>query len=369
MDAQTLEPARSRRRRPTGTASSRRSRTSTTTWSTRSRAGCREELTGTLYRNGPARTRSAASRTRISSTATGCCRSSRFDGRRIRYRNRFVRTDALPRRARGRQAGHARLRPAAPRRAARRTPSARPRTSPTRASSTTPGNLLALYEGGRPWQLDPDTLETRRRVRLRRRAEGRLHVLRPSDMGPRAPASSSTSGSSTGRRTKLRTYRVDRAGRLHHLQRSRCRSRRSTTIARSRAVHGVRDRPARRCSVPRFLLGFTSLDKSLRFDSVEGDAGHPRAARRRQAAHRRVRAVLPLPHQQRLRGRRRRGAGPGALPGLRQHPPRLSRRSASPAFDDISTTFWPHARLAGGRGRDRGHLLRTAASSRSTTGG
>ena len=118
-----------------------------------------EGLAGTLYRNGPARTRSAASPTRTSSTATGCSRSSRSTDGRVRYRNRFVRTTHyLAERAADKplMRGYGQQRPGGPLANAFRTPANVANTS----VSTTPGNLLALYEGGRPWQLDPDTLDT-----------------------------------------------------------------------------------------------------------------------------------------------------------------------------------------------------------------
>src|SRR6185437_8643825 len=89
-----------------------------------------------------------------------------------------------------------------------------------------------------------------------------------------------------GPKTRLRTYRIDRAGKLHHLQ--------AVTLPFATVNHDfaltrrymvfVIDPLVLR--VPRFLLGFSSLDESLRFDAsrptqvilVPRDGGKPRIA-------------------------------------------------------------------------------------------
>ena len=220
-------------RPPTGIASSRPSRTSTTTWSTRWRGGCPRGWSAPCTGTAPARTRSAASPTRICSTGTGCSRSSRSTAGRIRYRNRFVRTTHyLAERAADKPVmrNYGQQRPGGPLANALRTPANVANTSVQYHA----GNLLALYEGGRPWQLDPDTLETIGEYDFDGELKGSLHVLRPSDLGSRHR-----------RALQLRhpvrpaheaahvPGRLARAGSIT-CTRSRCRSRRSTTTARSR---------------------------------------------------------------------------------------------------------------------------------------
>ena len=91
-------------------------------------------------------------------------------------------------------------------------------------------------------------------------------------------------------------------------------------------AHGVRDRPDRRQLRPRACSGFSSFGESLRWDPskptqivlVPRDGGKPRMVESEP--------VLPLPRQQRLRGRRRHGRRPRPLRRL-QH--RLATRCAS----------------------------------------
>ena len=104
-------------------------------------------------------------------------------------------------------------------------PSGRPPTSRTSSFSTTRGKLLALYEGGRPWQLDPDTLETVGEYDFDGELKGGYTYSAHPTWDP-ATGELFNFGIQYGRKTRLRTYRVDRAGKLHHLRRSRCRSRR-----------------------------------------------------------------------------------------------------------------------------------------------
>ena len=119
-----------------------------------------EALTGTLYRNGPAHNEVGGKP--YAHLFDGDAMLSQFtiaDGARALPQP--LRADhALPEGAQRRQAAHARLRPAASgRRAHERVPPARERRQHQR-HATTRGNLLALWEGGKPWRLDPDTLDT-----------------------------------------------------------------------------------------------------------------------------------------------------------------------------------------------------------------
>jgi all-trans-8'-apo-beta-carotenal 15,15'-oxygenase len=147
------------------------------------------------------------------------------------------------------------------------------------------GNLLALYEGGRPWQLDPDTLDTIGEYDY----DGRLKSSYTYSAHPTwDPATGElyNFGIQYGARTRLRTYRVDSSGRLHHLH--------AITLPFATVNHDCALTPnymvfvidPLELRVPRFLLGFESLDRSLRFDASKAtqvilaprDGGKPRIA-------------------------------------------------------------------------------------------
>ena len=147
------------------------------------------------------------------------------------------------------------------------------------------GNLLALWEGGKPWRLDPDTLDTIGEYdfdgELKR---GYAYSAHPT-WDP-ATGELYNFGIQYGPRTKLRTYRIDRAGKLHHLQ--------AVTLPFATLNHDcaltqrymvfVIDPLV--MNVPRFLLGLDSLDGAMRFDEkrptqvilVPRDGGKPRIA-------------------------------------------------------------------------------------------
>jgi all-trans-8'-apo-beta-carotenal 15,15'-oxygenase len=147
------------------------------------------------------------------------------------------------------------------------------------------GELLALYEGGRPWKVDPDSLETVGEHDY----DGQLKPSYSYSAHPTwDPATGElyNFGIQYGPRTRLRTYRIDTAGRLHHLH--------AITLPfatlnhdcalTSRFMVFVIDPLVLR--VPRFLFGFTSLDKAVRFDATKAtrvilaprDGGKPHVA-------------------------------------------------------------------------------------------
>lgn len=80
----------------------------------------------------------------------------------------------------------------------------------------TAGRLLALWEAGHPWQLDPSTLETIGEMDF----DGALAARLPFSAHPHWDPGTGeifNFGMAYGRKNTLATYRIDRSGRLHQL--------------------------------------------------------------------------------------------------------------------------------------------------------
>jgi all-trans-8'-apo-beta-carotenal 15,15'-oxygenase len=243
-----------------------------------------EGLVGTLYRNGPGKNEVGGKP--YAHLFDGDAMLSQFtlDGGAVRYRNKYVRTTHyLKERAADKplMRGYGQQRPGGVLANAFRTPANVANISVTYHG----GNLLALWEGGRPWRLDPDTMDTIGEYDF----DGELKSAYAYSAHPTwDPATGElfNFGIQYGRRTKLRTYRVDRAGKLHHLQ--------SVPLQHPTINHDCA--LTRRYMVfvidpvvvklPPFLLGLSSLDKAVRFDAkrptqvilVPRDGGKPRIA-------------------------------------------------------------------------------------------
>jgi len=243
-----------------------------------------EALVGTLYRNGPGKNEVGGKPYAHLFDGDAMLSQFVFDGRTVRYRNKYVQTTHyLAERAADKplMRGYGQQRPGGPLANAFRSPANVANINVQYHS----GNLLALYEGGHPWRIDPDTLDTLGEYDFDGELKGgytySAHPTWDPDTGDLF-----NFGIQYGPKTRLRTYRIDRAGKLHHLQ--------VVTLPFATLNHDfaltrrymvfVIDPLVLR--VPRFLLGFSSLDKSLRFDTsrptqvilVPRDGGRPRIA-------------------------------------------------------------------------------------------
>ncbi len=243
-----------------------------------------EALVGTLYRNGPAKNEVGGKPYAHLFDGDAMLSQFTFDGTGVRYRNRYVRTTHyLKERTADKPLtrGYGQQRPGGPLANAFRTPANVANINVTYHS----GNLLALWEGGRPWQLDPDTLDTIGEYDF----DGELKAGYSYSAHPTwDPATGElfNFGIQYGRRTKLRTYRIDRAGKLDHLQAVTLPF---PTINHDCALtrrHMVFVLDPLVVKLPRFLLGLDSLDGAVRFDPnratqvilVPRDGGKPRIA-------------------------------------------------------------------------------------------
>jgi all-trans-8'-apo-beta-carotenal 15,15'-oxygenase len=243
-----------------------------------------EGLVGTLYRNGPGKNEVGGKPYAHLFDGDGLLSQFAFDGKRVHYRNRFVRTTHyLAERAADKPVmrNYGQQRAGGPLGNAFRMPANVANTSVQYHA----GNLLALYEGGRPWQLDPDSLETIGEYDF----DGRLKSSYTYSAHPTwDPATGElyNFGIQYGPRTKLRTYRVDRRGQLHHLHAINLPFATLNHDCALTAKYMVFVIDPLVLRVPRFLLGFASLDKSVRFDRSKAtqvilaprDGGKPRIA-------------------------------------------------------------------------------------------
>ncbi|MGI5163501.1 carotenoid oxygenase family protein [Spirillospora sp. CA-253888] len=176
-----------------------------------------EGLTGTLYRNGPGRWQVGESMLDHIFDGDGMVSMFSFAGGRVRYRNRYVRTRHY---RHGERTGRTGLRGLGTQRPGGALGNMlRP---PANVANTGVvlhgGRLLALWEGGRPFRLDPDSLETLGEHSF----DGRLKVMSAFSAHPsRCPDTGElfNFGMDFTRARSLRRYRVDTRGRLHHLPR------------------------------------------------------------------------------------------------------------------------------------------------------
>jgi all-trans-8'-apo-beta-carotenal 15,15'-oxygenase len=118
-----------------------------------------EELVGTLYRNGSGRWTVGESRVDSIYDADGMVSAFILDGTGVRFRNKFVRTRHYVRSTEAGRVvdrGFSSQRPGGSLASAFRLPANTANTS----VMVNPDRLLALWEGGRPHELDLDTLDT-----------------------------------------------------------------------------------------------------------------------------------------------------------------------------------------------------------------
>jgi all-trans-8'-apo-beta-carotenal 15,15'-oxygenase len=244
-----------------------------------------EGLVGTLYRNGPAKNEVGGKP--YAHLFDGDAMLSQFtlDGSGgVRYRNKYVRTTHYLKERNADKPlmrGYGQQRPGGPLANAFRTPGNTANISVTWHS----GNLLALWEGGRPWRLDPDTLDTIGEYDFDGELKGGYSYSAHPTWDP-ATGDLFNFGIQFGRRTRLRTYRIDRAGKLHHLQAVDLpfpTLNHDCALTRRYMVFVIDPLVVK---LPRFLLGLDSLDGAVRFDGtrptqvilVPRDGGKPRVA-------------------------------------------------------------------------------------------
>jgi all-trans-8'-apo-beta-carotenal 15,15'-oxygenase len=243
-----------------------------------------EGLVGTLYRNGPGKNEVGGKPYAHLFDGDAMLSQFAFDGEQLRYRNRYVRTTHyLAERTADKplMRGYGQQRPGGVLANAFRTPANVANINVTYHS----GNLLALWEGGRPWRLDPDTLDTIGEYDFDGELKGGYSYSAHPTWDP-ATRELYNFGIQYGPRTRLRTYKVDPSGRLHHLQPVTLpfpTLNHDCALTRGNMVFVIDPLVVR---LPQFLAGVSSLDRSVRFDHkkatqvilVPRDGGKPRIA-------------------------------------------------------------------------------------------
>jgi all-trans-8'-apo-beta-carotenal 15,15'-oxygenase len=174
-----------------------------------------ESLAGTLYRVGPAKLDLA----HHLFDGDGMVSAVRFRPDGVHCASKFVRTgkylaelhaDRPVRRGFGTLAGNGgRLRNI-------RQTSPGPSNAANTSVMFTAGRLLALWEAGHPWQLDPTTLETIGEMDFDGALDTRLPFSAHPHWDPRT-GEIFNFGMVYGRKDWVACYRIDKSGRLHHL--------------------------------------------------------------------------------------------------------------------------------------------------------
>lgn len=228
-------------------------------------------LTGTLYRNGPGRWESNGSPLGHIFDGDGMLSMFAFDGERIRYRNRYVRTSHFRAELRGRGGvprGFGTQRPGGFLANAFRLPANMANTSVVMHA----GELLALWEGGKPHALDPDTLATRGMHDF----GGKLRWLGAFSAHPKVDPRTGelfNFGVEALPRLALGCYRVDSAGRLQHLARvplPRFVFNHDFALTERHLVFVIHPLQVSRPGALRIALGLSAMDRELRFDPAKG---------------------------------------------------------------------------------------------------
>ena len=241
-------------------------------------------LSGTLYRNGPGINEVGGKPFAHLFDGHGMISQFVLDGERLHYRNRFVQT---PKYKRERDASSAQVTGFGQQRAGGVLRNALRRPGAGNAANTSVtmhgDNLLALWEAGRPWALDPDTLETRGEHDFGGALKAAYAFSAHPKYDPRT-GEMFNFGIAYGPRTKIRCYRIEPGGRLHHLQPVQLPwpvMNHDFALTEKHLVFVIDPIVA---SIGRVVLGLQSFGESLRWDPskptlvvlVPRDGGKPR---------------------------------------------------------------------------------------------
>lgn len=252
------------------------------------------ELRGTLYRNGPGRWEAGGQPLGHLFDGDGMLSMFALADGQVRYRNRYVRTNHYlgSRRSQGvPQRGFGTLKPGGPLANALRLPANVANTSVVLHA----GELLALWEGGKPHAIDPDTLATRGQQDF----DGGLRWLGAFSAHPKIdPATGDlyNFGVEVFPRPMLRCYRVDPGGNLHHIRDVHIPEpvfNHDVALTERHMVFVIDPLTIDRTALASLGLGLTTFDRALRFRPEKGttvvlvprDGSRPRVIQTEALAH------------------------------------------------------------------------------------
>lgn len=228
-------------------------------------------LGGTLYRNGPGRWKAGGQAMGHLFDGDGMLSMFILDDGCVRYRNRYVRTTHYlgSHASRGvPQRGIGTLKPGGMLANALRLPANVANTSVVLHA----GELLALWEGGRPHALDPDTLETKGIQSF----DGALRWVGAFSAHPKVDPQTGdlfNFGIELMPRPMLRCYRLDTGGRLHHLRDVHIPApafNHDAALTQRHMVFVIDPITIDLRSLPAVALGRRTLDRALRFHADQG---------------------------------------------------------------------------------------------------
>ena len=252
------------------------------------------ELRGTLYRNGPGRWGAAGQPLGQLFDGDGMLSMFVLQAGGVRYRNRYVRTthylgsatsNGVP------QRGFGTARPGGPLANALRLPANVANTSVVLHA----GQLLALWEGGPPHALDPDTLATLGEHDF----DGGLRWLGAFSAHPKIDPSTGdlyNFGLEVLPRPMLRCYRVDTRGNLHRLRDIHIPEpvfNHDVALTERHMVFVIDPLSIDRTGLAALGLGLTTFDRALRYRPEKGttivlvprDGSEPRVLQTDALAH------------------------------------------------------------------------------------
>lgn len=251
-------------------------------------------LRGTLYRNGPGKWEAGGQPLGHIFDGDGMLSMFVIDGERVRYRNRYVRTNHYLGGLQSRgapQRGIGTLKPGGIRANALRLPANVANTSVVLHA----GELLALWENGNPHALDPDTLETLGRQNF----DGGLRRLGAFSAHPKVDPETGdlfNFGFEMFPRPMLRCYRVDPRGCLHHLRDVHLSEpvfNHDFALTERHMVFVIDPIMIELRALPAVALGLRCFDHALRFRASKGttvvlvprDGGKPRVVQTEALMH------------------------------------------------------------------------------------
>lgn len=252
------------------------------------------ELRGTLYRNGPGRWEVGGQAMGHLFDGDGMLSMFVLDDGVVRYRNRYVRTNHyLAGRASAGvpQRGIGTLKRGGMLANALRLPANVANTSVVLHA----GELLALWEGGKPHTLDPDTLETKGIQSF----DGALRWVGAFSAHPKVDPRTGdlfNFGIELVPRPMLRCYRLDAGGRLHHLRDVHIPAaafNHDVALTERHMVFVIDPITIDLRGLPAVALGRQTFDRALRFRADQGttvalvprDGGAPRVLQTESLMH------------------------------------------------------------------------------------